>query len=94
MDYKSIFSDFNQEQFTVEYNSCFNLMLRVFVYEAIFNYLCEVYLYESSRPAKILQMVSVFLRNEDALAMIPSLNQYTTFLIRDIMEPLIGSVNQ
>ena len=94
MDYKSIFPDFNQEQFTVEYNSCFNLMLRVFVYETIFNYLCEVYLYESSRPAKILQMVSVFLRNEDALAMIPSLNQYTTFLIRDIMEPLIGSVNQ
>jgi hypothetical protein len=63
----------------------------LFVYETIFNYLCEVYLYENSRPAKILQMVSIFLRNEEALSMIPSLNQYATFLIRDIMQPLIGS---
>lgn len=93
MDYKSLFPNFNQEQFIEEYNSCFNLMLRLFVYETIFNYLCEVYLYESSRPAKILQMVSIFLRNEEALAMIPSLSQYTTFLIRDIMEPLIGRDN-
>ncbi len=91
MDYKSLFADFNQEKFTEEYNFCFNLMLRLFVYETIFNYLCEVYLYENSRPAKILNMVSVFLRNEEVLAMIPSLNQYSTFLIRDIMEPLIGS---
>jgi hypothetical protein len=66
-------------------------MIRLFVYETIFNYLCEVYLYESSRPEKILQIVSVFLRNEEVLAMIPSLSQYSTFLIRDIMEPLIGS---
>lgn len=94
MDYKSLFPDFNEQQFIEEYNSCFNLMLRLFVYETIFNYLCEVYLYENSRPAKILQMVSVFLRNEEALAMIPSLSQYNTFLIRDIMEPLIGSPNQ
>ena len=91
MDYKSLFPNFKQEQFIEEYNSCFNLILRLFVYETIFNYLCEVYLYENSRPAKILQMVSVFLRNEEALAMIPSLNQYSSFLIRDIMEPLIGS---
>lgn len=94
MDYKSLFPDFNEQQFIEEYNSCFNLMLRLFVYETIFNYLCEVYLYESSRPAKILQMVSVFLRNEEALAMIPSLSQYNTFLIRDIMEPLIGNPEQ
>lgn len=94
MDYKSLFPDFNQEQFIEEYNSCFNLMIRLFVYETIFNYLCEIYLYESSRPAKILHMVSVFLRNEEALAMIPSLSQYTTFLVRDIMEPLIGSVDR
>jgi len=39
-------------------------------------------------------MVSVFLRNEEALAMIPSLSQYNTFLIRDIMEPLIGNPEQ
>jgi hypothetical protein len=91
MDYKSLFPDFNQEQFIEEYNSCFNLMIRLFVYETIFNYLCEIYLYESSRPSKILHMVSVFLRNEEALAMIPSLSQYITFLVRDIMEPLIGS---
>ncbi len=91
MDYKSLFPDFDQDKFTEEYNSCFNLMLRLFVYETIFNYLCEVYLYESSRPAKILQMVSVFLRNEEVLSMIPSLGQHSTFLIRDIMEPLIGS---
>jgi hypothetical protein len=90
MDYKSLFPDFDQDKFTEEYNSCFNLMLRLFVYETIFNYLCEVYLYENSRPAKILQMVSVFLRNEEVLAMIPSLSQYSTFLIRDLMEPLIG----
>ena len=90
MDYKALFPDFNQEQFIEEYNSCFNLMIRLFVYETIFNYLCEIYLYESSRPAKILHMVSVFLRNEEALAMIPSLSQYNTFLVRDIMEPLIG----
>ena len=91
MDYKSLFPDFNQEKFTEEYNFCFNLTLRLFVYETIFNYLCEVYLYENSRPAKILNMVSIFLRNEEIFAMIPSLNQYSTFLIRDIMEPLIGS---
>ena len=91
MDYKRLFPDFNQEKFVEEYNSCFNLMIRLFVYETIFNYLCEVYLYESSRPEKILQIVSVFLRNEEVLAMIPSLGQYSTFLIRDIMEPLIGS---
>ena len=91
MDYKSLFPDFNKDKFIEEYNFCFNLMLRLFVYETIFNYLCEVYLYESSRPAKILQMVSVFLRNEEVLSMIPSLSQYSTFLIRDIMEPLIGS---
>ena len=94
MDYKSLFPNFNEQQFIEEYNSCFNLMLRLFVYETIFNYLCEVYLYENSRPAKILQMVSVFLRNEEALAMIPSLSQYNTFLIRDIMEPLIGNPEQ
>lgn len=91
MDYKSLFPDFNQEKFTEEYNFCFNLMLRLFVYETIFNYLCEVYLYENSRPEKILHMVSVFLRNEEVLKMIPTLNQYSSFLIRDIMEPLIGS---
>jgi hypothetical protein len=93
IDYKSLFPNFNQEQFVEEYNSCFNLILRLFVYETIFNYLCEVYLYENSRPAKILQMVSIFLRNEAALATIPSISQYTTFLIRDIMEPLIGRDN-
>ena len=91
MDYKSLFPDFNQEKFTEEYNFCFNLMLRLFVFETIFNYLCEIYLYENSRPSKILQIVSVFLRNEEALSMIPSLNQYASFLVRDIMEPLIGS---
>ena len=91
MDYKSIFPDFNQDKFIEEYNFCFNLMIRLFVYETIFNYLCEVYLYENSRPAKILQMVNIFLRNKEALSMIPSLGQYSTFLIRDIMEPLIGS---
>ena len=91
MDYKSLFPDFDHEKFTEEYNFCFNLMLRLFVFETIFNYLCEIYLYENSRPLKILQIVSVFLRNEEALAMIPSLSQYTSFLVRDIMEPLIGS---
>lgn len=90
-DYKSLFPDFNQNEFIEEYNYCYNLMLRLFVYEAIFDYLCEIYLYENSRPAKILQTVSVFLRNEAALATIPSLSQYTSFLVRDIMEPLIGS---
>lgn len=91
MDYKSLFPDFDQDKFTEEYNSCFNLMIRLFVYETIFHYLSEVYLYESSRPEKILQIVSVFLRNQEVLSMIPSLSQYSTFLIRDIMEPLIGS---
>lgn len=91
MDYKSLFPDFDQDKFTEEYNFCFNLMLRLFVYETIFNYLCEVYLYENSRPEKILHMVSVFLRNEEVLKMIPTLNQYSSFLIRDIMEPRIGS---
>lgn len=91
MDYKSLFPDFDQEKFTEEYNFCFNLMLRLFVFETIFNYVCEIYLYENSRPAKILQIVSVFLRNEEALLMIPSINQYASFLVRDVMEPLIGS---
>lgn len=89
-DYKSLFPEFNQSEFIEDYNYCFNVMLRLFVYESIFHYLCEIYLYENSRPSKILQIASVFLRNEEAFSMIPSLNQYITFLIRDIMEPLIG----
>ena len=83
-----------QEDLIIEYNSCYNLMLRLFVYETIFNYLSEVYLYESSRPEKILQMVDVFLRNEEALMNIPSVQKYRSFLIRDIMEPLMGSENK
>jgi hypothetical protein len=90
-DYKCQLPDFDLDEFIEEYNHCYNLTLRLFVYESIFHYLCEIYLHENARPAKILGIASSFLRNEKALSMIPSLNQYTSFLIRDIMEPLIGS---
>jgi hypothetical protein len=93
IDFSKKYFDESVENLIIEYNSCYNLILRLFVYESIFSYLAEVYLYESSRPEKILQMVDVFLRNEEALMNIPSVEKHKSFLIRDIMEPLIGRDN-
>ncbi len=83
----------SEENLIIEYNSSYSLMLRLFVYESVFSYLAEVYLYENSRPEKILQMVDIFLRNEEALMNIPSVEKHKSFLIRDIMEPLISFRN-
>lgn len=89
--YRKFQKEKSEESLISDYNFCYNLMLRFFVYESIFVYLSEVYLYENSRPEKILQMVGVFLRNEEALINIPSIQKNKEFLMRDIMEPLIGS---
>jgi predicted DNA-binding protein YlxM (UPF0122 family) len=85
-----IHEDFSFEQIE-EYNTCYNIAIRMIAYQAVFDYLIEVYLYENSRPQKLLEAVDLFARNEKALMSIPSLHKYVDFLFGDILEPIIGA---
>jgi hypothetical protein len=82
-------SELNGEQID-EYNTCYNVVIRLVAYQAIFDYLTEVYLYENSRPHKLLESIDLFARNEEALKRIPSLQKHMNFLFKDILEPIIG----
>ena len=78
---------------STEYNLSYNLTLRLNIYRAIFHYLVEAYVYSNSRPQKLMENISFFIRNEFALANIPTLQKHKSFLYENVTNPILESQN-
>jgi serine/threonine protein kinase len=76
---------------STEYNLSYNLAIRLNIYQAIFHYLVEAYVYSNSRPHKLMENISFFMRNEFAFANIPTLQKHKGFLFENITNPILES---
>lgn len=86
------FNDINcDSSIILEFNSCQQLMSRIIFYELVFDYCSEVYLFASSRPQKILELISLFAKNNNQFLTFPAVFRHKDFILKDLMEPIIGS---
>lgn len=81
--------EFNQQEWE-EYRSCYDIMIRIVFIELISTYLKEVYVFSSFRPAKILNVIDVFVKNNKAFFRLPIINKHYEFIYKIMLESIIG----
>lgn len=84
--------EFAQEELK-EYNTCYEIMIRVKAIESLYNLIHESYLLESERPSKIMKIITCFSFNSSRFMKIPAFKKHYEFIYSTILEPIIGSKN-